>query len=367
MHVFKRLWGKRLLVHGIRVARDEYQDAKEDIEHSSQSLRIGAYIFAAYLFLTIAFGIYWSLTPPLLNIKTTIQSFLLEQNLSSKSEMAAGVATTATLVAVTETLWKKPGGFITNDMLPPGVWLDDMPHWELGVTLQVRDTTQMLLSSLSQSIENRVLDDDLQKARVRLHFVNTSWIFPASESQYKAGVEHLQKYAVRLSQGEQSDAHFYNDAEHLQDYLAGVEQRLKNLSQRLTASVGPNINTDAAAMPVIQNDDNGWSNGLYTQTPWFQLDDVFYEARGSSWALIALLQGIEIDFSAVLKSKNAQSSYEQIIRELKPTQNVVYSPIILNGNGVGIVANHSLAMASYLARAQAAIADCRRLLLAQTP
>ncbi|RYZ85179.1 MAG: DUF2333 family protein, partial [Moraxellaceae bacterium] len=272
-----------------------------------------------------------------------------------------------TLVAVTETLWKKPGGYITNDLLPPGVWLDDISNWERGVMLQARDATQMLLASFSQSNDNRVQDNALQKARVRLNFSSNSWIFPASESQYKAGVEHLQNYAVRLSQGSSSSARFYNDAEHLHDYLAGVEQRLKNLSQRLTASVGPSVNTDSAAMPVLHHEADGWSNGLYTQTPWFQLDDVFYEARGSSWALIALLQGIEVDFSDVLANKKAQASYEQIIRELKPTQNPVYSPIILNGDGFGFVANHSLTMASYLSRAQAAISDCRRQLVVSTP
>ena len=36
--------------------------------------------------------------------------------------------------------------------------------------------------------------------------------------------------------------------------------------------------------------------------------------------------------------------------------------MILNGNGFGFEANHSLVMASYIARANAAIADLRALL-----
>jgi hypothetical protein len=230
------------------------------------------------------------------------------------------------------------------------------------VLVEARAMTQLLRASLSQASAGTQIDNDLQKAEIRLHFSNHSWIFPATESQYRAGVEHLKKYAYRL-QTDPDDTHFYNDAQHLHDYLSSVEQRLKNLSQRLTASVGPTVNTDAAAMPVVQQDSKGFVNGLYTKTPWFQLDDVFYEARGSSWAMIALLQGVEIDFSSALKDKNAQASYEQIIRELAATQQPVYSPIILNGDGFGFVANHSLVMASYLARAQAAVVDCRRLLL----
>jgi hypothetical protein len=36
--------------------------------------------------------------------------------------------------------------------------------------------------------------------------------------------------------------------------------------------------------------------------------------------------------------------------------------MILNGSGFGFVANHSLSMASYLARANAAVRDLRQLL-----
>jgi hypothetical protein len=52
----------------------------------------------------------------------------------------------------------------------------------------------------------------------------------------------------------------------------------------------------------------------------------------------------------------------QIIRELEPTQQTIWSPVILNGTGLGIWANHSLVMASYISRVNAAIIDMRDLL-----
>ena len=55
-------------------------------------------------------------------------------------------------------------------------------------------------------------------------------------------------------------------------------------------------------------------------------------------------------------------SLRQIIRELEATQDPVWSPMILNGTGFGFVANHSLVMASYLSRANAAVIDLRNLL-----
>jgi hypothetical protein len=78
--------------------------------------------------------------------------------------------------------------------------------------------------------------------------------------------------------------------------------------------------------------------------------------------LIHLLKAIEIDFKDVLEKKNARVSLQQIIRELEPTQDTLWSPMILNGDGLGIVANHSLVMGSHISRANAAIIDLRRLL-----
>ena len=39
-----------------------------------------------------------------------------------------------------------------------------------------------------------------------------------------------------------------------------------------------------------------------------------------------------------------------------------YSPMVLNGHGFGVLANHSLILASYMGRANAAVIDLRMLL-----
>ena len=80
------------------------------------------------------------------------------------------------------------------------------------------------------------------------------------------------------------------------------------------------------------------------------------------WALIQFLRAIEADFAAVLDKKNARISLKQIIRELEPTQETLWSPMVLNGDGFGPLANHSLVMGSHISRANAAIIDLRNLL-----
>ena len=74
------------------------------------------------------------------------------------------------------------------------------------------------------------------------------------------------------------------------------------------------------------------------------------------------MKAIEIDFAGVLEKKNATVSLRQIIRELEATQESIWTPMILNGSGFGLFANHSLVMASYISRANAGIIDLRQLL-----
>ena len=363
MSLIKSLGFRSLWVRSMRRARDEYEDTQSDLECARPVYRWLIYGIVTYILGAIAFGLYWSLTPSPLSVPLGIRSQILASKMQPNLALPKGVATVSTLINIGENLLEKSGGYIANDFAPPGLWLDNMPNWELGVVLQLRDTTQILNSSFSQSNLTHDIDVDLQKAEVRFNFSHKSWGFPSTESQYRAGIEHLKQYNDRLMRANNSEAKFHADAQHLNDYLAGVEQRLRQLSQRLTASVGPIDNSVAQSST---RDSTKIVSGLYTKTPWLKVDDVFYEARGSAWAQIALLQAVGIDFADVLKNKSAERSFSQIIRELQPTQQTIFSPIILNGDGFGVVANHSLTMASHLARAQAAISDCRRLLLVPT-
>jgi hypothetical protein len=98
------------------------------------------------------------------------------------------------------------------------------------------------------------------------------------------------------------------------------------------------------------------------KTPWNQIDDVFYESRGYSWALLEQLKAIQVDFAPILQRKNATVSLKQVIRELEESQKPVRSPMILNGSPFGFFANHSLVMANYVSRANAAVIDLKSLL-----
>ena len=175
-------------------------------------------------------------------------------------------------------------------------------------------------------------------------------------------IDYLRQYRDDLADPTLGDSQFYTRADNLREYLKQVEKKLGSLSQRLSASVeAERVNTDLAGDKSASNSTPRPSS-IQTRTSWWQLDNVFYEARGSTWALLHLLKAIEVDFASVLENKNALVSLQQIIKELEATQQTIWSPMILNGSGFGMLANHSLVMANYISRANAAIIELSELL-----
>lgn len=308
--------------------------------------------------LIVLIGMYWSAEP---------NSFDVRQNANSKLASlgrtnVVGGTTAAALIRVSETLLDKPGGYLTNDMMPPGVYLDNVPNWEFGALVQVRDLSRAFRENFSRSQSQSTEDPDLIVAEPNFNFDNDSWLFPPTEVEYREAIERLESYLNRITDSAQSDAQFFARADNLAAWLLNVESRLGSLSQRLSASVGQErINTDTAGEGAATQS-TPVASELAVRTPWLEIDDVFYEARGATWALMHFLRAVEVDFQDVLEDKNATASLRQIIRELETSQRTVFFPVILNGSGFGIFANHSLTMANYISRANAAIIDLRNLL-----
>ncbi|WP_071871900.1 DUF2333 family protein [Atopomonas hussainii] len=320
--------------------------------------KVLAALVLIYLLAATLVGWYWSQEPDLFPVREQVQRDLEEHNQS----LVTGYTTVSTLSRVATTLLDKPGGYLSNDKFPPGLWLDNMPSWEFGVLVQTRDLTRALRKDFSRSQTQSTEDRDLAQAEPRMNFDHRSWALPASETEYRDALKYLNRYAQRLSDPNKPDAQFYARADNLRNWLGDVETRLGSLSQRLSASVGRvRLNTDLAGDSAAKGA-TPKASAEVVKTPWLQLDDVFYEARGQAWALVHFLRAIEHDFADVLEKKNALVSVQQIIRELEATQDPLWSPIVLNGEGFGVLANHSLVMANYISRANAAIIDLRQLL-----
>ncbi|MES2868007.1 MAG: DUF2333 family protein [Pseudomonadota bacterium] len=315
-------------------------------------------LLGIYVLVCLGLGWYWSQEPDLFPVQQNAQAAAEKAGL----QMVPGFTTVETLKSVAGTLLNKPGGYLSNDRFPPGLLVDNIPSWEYGVLVQMRDLTRALRKDFARSQSQSAEDADLAKAEPRFNFDNKSWMLPSSESEYQEGINSLSRYQARLSDPNQKNALFYARADNLNNWLGDVGTRLGSLSQRLSASVGRVKLNSALKTESLQPGQVPVVDEEIVETPWMQIDNVFYEARGQAWALSHLLRAIEVDFADVLAKKNATVSVRQIIRELEAAQEPVWSPMILNGNGYGVLANHSLVMANYISRANAAVMDLRQLL-----
>ena len=328
-----------------------WQWQKPDAQRSPWLIGAGVAL-AVLLVIILILAFWWSREP---------KPFWVTSDVSGQ-RAPIGYSTTQTLIEVTEILLDKPGGYLSNDIAPPGIFLDNVPSWEFGVVVQVRDLARAMRNDYSRSQSQSTEDPDLARAEPVLNYDHNSWMLPSSEGQYRKGIRYLKAYRDRLSDPENRNAQFYARADNFREWLAVVEKRLGSLSQRLSASVGQvRVNTDLAGERAAANTDI-LPDYVSVETPWLKIDNVFFEARGNTWALVHFLRAAQFDFEKVLNDKNAIVSLRQIIRELEGGLRPIKSPVILNGSGYGVFANHSLVLASYLSRANSAVINLRELL-----
>lgn len=312
----------------------------------------GIFIFLYFL------GVYWSFEPGQLDIRAEVTKAATAENVAP----VVGYTTTTALIRVTETLLNKPGGYLANDAIPPSVLLDNIPAWEFGALEMVRDMALVMRQEFSRSQSQSAENKNLKVAQPQFNIDHTSWAIPSAEGQYQKAIDELYAYRTALTQVNNQSAQFYARSDNLRGWIQEATKRLGSYSQRLSASVGrEQINIDLAGDSVAQQSTNTASS-MQIKTSWWAIDNEFYEARGACWALLHFLKAIEIDFNDVLEKKNAKVSVQQIIRELEASQEPIWSPMVLNGDGFGMLANHSLVMANYISRANAALIDLNDLL-----
>ena len=321
-----------------------------------QKVKLAVLLSSLMVILFYAMAVWYSNEPDTFDV-------VAEANSTSQGvKPAVGYTTTHTLVHVTEVLLHKSGGYMSNDVLPPFVFLDNMPAWELGALEMIRDLALSMRTDISRSQSQSVENSFLKLAQPKLNIDHRNWAVPAAEDEYAEALRLLRSYRQALNDPNNREHQFYARADNLRDWLKAVEKRLGSYSQRLSASVGQDrLNTDLAGDAQARQS-SATPSELLIKTNWWRIDDEFYEARGAAWALLHFLKAIEVDFADVLARKNAAVSLQQIIRELEATQQTVWSPMVLNGSGFGLLANHSLVMANYISRANAALIDLTELL-----
>lgn len=282
-------------------------------------------LIIVYLLVVIGLGIWWSRTPEPLVID---ESVVVQRG---TGETARGAVTTAGMVSILDTLLNKPGGYLRNDLAPPGVWLDNMPTWEFGVLQQMRQLALAMPAMSTQALP------EVEQASEALLGSSRDWFYPSTEHRLNQAGDALNRYLQRL---EEPDAKGLADGgQGLSPWLYSVAESLDGLSYRLSASLG---NPEALADLDVDVD------RVPGKTPWYEVDNVFFESRGQAWALLSLLKAVRHDQADVLATHQLTDHWDALIAELQASQRRLWSPVVLNGSGFGMFANHSLVMANHL-------------------
>ncbi len=339
--------------------------AESDFSEDSKSRGIiwGFNVFIDIVALVLfVLGAWWGREPNTFNVQEMALERAKEMEIN---EIPVGFVYTNTLAEIADVLLHKPGGYLTNDVAPPGVFLDNVPSWEYGALVMLRDATTALRNHFARNQSQSTEDPDLSRAEPYFYYERNSWALPSTEAEYQKGIEALHAYMGHLSKPDANGktAPFYPRADNLWQYVEVVIKRLGGLSSRLTAStqrgVGNHkINTElakATSEAGLQQDEFD----VQVASSWLEIDNIFYEARGASWALLQILQAIKQDFSLILLDKRAMNTVDIMIHELQNAVAPILSPMVLNGDGFGLFANYSLTMANSIARANAAALDLR--------
>lgn len=154
----------------------------DQLQTSTSTTNIGRVLGATLVIVLCAIGgvgFLWNGEPGLFSVTKVTQSTLGERGLNN----VTGSTTVATMIQVTEILLNKRGGYLTNDIMPPGVWMDNVPNWEFGVLVQVRDMARTMRNNLSRSQSQSTEDAGLVNSENQFYFDSDSWMLPETESE----------------------------------------------------------------------------------------------------------------------------------------------------------------------------------------
>ena len=111
-----------------KLSRDSLDETIEQLEtmevgsNIKGSMRVLGATLLLFLTVSAGLGIYWSSEPDLF----AYASAQRQAEKSSNLQRVTGTKTVEALSLLGETLLNKPGGYLSNDRLPPGIFLDNL-------------------------------------------------------------------------------------------------------------------------------------------------------------------------------------------------------------------------------------------------
>ena len=228
----------------------------------------------------------------------------------------------------------------------PAAALDNMPNFQQGIVAAVSRFAIELTDQISRTRGSSEVDPDLEKALGLLKYPGNVWIFDfatswaptaPSESQYRAGVRALQRYNLRLGEGN-----------------AMFERRADNLLATLDR-VAADIGSSSAALDRQIREHGGLID--------LHADDLFYGVKGRLYAYFLILRALAVDFENVIDERDLGPAWARMLESFRASAELDPWVIVNGPPDSQLLPSHLAAQGFYLLRARTQLREITNILL----
>ena len=182
-------------------------------------------LLAIVVIVMMILGEWWSQEPDQFSVQDEAVD---RMDATHTDQMPIGYVYANTLAHIADVILFKSGGYLSNDVAPPGLFCDNIQSFEYGALVMLRDGTTALRNHFARDQSQSAEDPDLARAEPYFYYERNSWALPSTESEYVKGVEALHAYMSRLQNATEASkpAQFHSRAENLWQYTEVVFKRL---------------------------------------------------------------------------------------------------------------------------------------------
>ncbi|TNE37082.1 MAG: DUF2333 family protein [Alphaproteobacteria bacterium] len=239
-------------------------------------------------------------------------------------------------------------GWTANDpFFKPAALLDNMPNFQQGLIAALARFSFELTDQLGRTRGSSQADPDLQEASGLLQYAGDKWLWDpsvslmptaTSEQQYRKAAKALKAYNGRLATGD-----------------AVFERRSDNLLATLDR-IALDIGSSSAVIDTFVGEKSGFPFHR-------QADDVFYTVKGQSYGYYMILRALGEDFKDVIKERNLESSYAEMLRSFQLTAEMEPLVIMNGAPDSQIIPCHLCSQGFYLLRGRTQLREITNILL----
>lgn len=265
---------------------------------------------------------------------------------AGKFEVRNGSASTAIAIAVLDREINTYHWTPSDPFFYPGAALTRMPAFQRGIVTGLSRFAVSLSDQIARTRGSSQIDHDLQNAVGLLKYAPNVWMFnpdvswlptASSAKQYQSAIKSLTIYNERLANGK---ATFERRADNLMQTLDGMASDLGSASSALETHIEARSSLAFGASA-----------------------ELYYYNKGLLYANYLLLREIEKDFADVIKEKQLQNAWMQMLATLREGMGLGNFLVINAAPDSQFFPNHLASQGFFILRVRTQLREVTNILL----